>query len=107
MTVKKTLKETCIDLIDQNPDVLKNKNYLIMSVWEKQGLQLHPNQREAILNDCSPTASILRAALHAQHEIKDRKTARQVRNQQEFAPRPYESGKKRGPERVDIKTHVE
>jgi hypothetical protein len=56
------LKDLVSRIVEQNPNTRTNSMYLLMSVWDKQGLKLMPNQVEALLNKCSPAASVLRAA---------------------------------------------
>jgi hypothetical protein len=50
-------------LIRQNPELVNQPAYLMLEVWDRQGLRLHPQQRNMILNgEVASTESIARAA---------------------------------------------
>lgn len=51
------LKEIVAKLCEKNPDLEKNQMYLLVEVWDYQGLKLYPAQRELLLSGELSTAN--------------------------------------------------
>jgi predicted nucleic acid-binding protein len=61
MKPKIPLKETIENLADANPEVEGNPVYLILEVWDRQGLKFYPYQRDMLMSgDLYSPESILR-----------------------------------------------
>ncbi len=70
------LREIVAKLCEKNPDLENNQTYLLIEVWDYQGLKLYPAQRELLLSGKLSTANGVSS--ESRRYKKNRPTARKL-----------------------------
>lgn len=93
-------------LIRQNPELAKNTAYLILEVWDRQGLKLYPNQRDLFLKgNLAASESISRSS----RKVKLKMKSEQQRAREQYAHvNTGKENKKFSPKKFKVKvTHLQ